>query len=180
MIRSSAHRMLPMLMPALTALLRDVTGCGGDVVEGFEGLGVDEFWMADDGFVAEEVVEAATDDKVGVVLVEVCCTLELLSELVVFTVEVTSRSFWVVLSSMTMSLLSPGPGIGGNCTLKTWVLGPPVDCSAPVVMVAVIAALGWLMFRVLSAMTITLAGPSVKFNPLSEISSIASLPMLVR
>ena len=51
-----------------------------------------------------------------VVALEVCGTLELLSELVVFMVEVTSRSFWVVFSSITMSLL--GPGIAGGCTLN--------------------------------------------------------------
>ena len=68
MMRSRAQEMLPMLMPALAALLREVICCEGDGVEGIDGLCVDEGRTAGDRFVAEEVVEDVTDDEVGVIL----------------------------------------------------------------------------------------------------------------
>ena len=50
--------MLPMMMRALSALLRAFC-CGGGGAEGSNGLGVDEGWTAEVDFVAEKVVASA-------------------------------------------------------------------------------------------------------------------------
>ena len=128
MRRSRAQKMLPMLMPALaallrdgvgcagegvegtegigvdegwTALLRDGVGCGGDGVAGVEELGIDEGWTADDRFVAEEGVGDATND-------EVVGVISIASEEVIVVEENAIVALWSALVGFR-----PGPHVCG-------------------------------------------------------------------
>ena len=66
MLKASAQKMLPIPMPALAALLRDVEG-GGEDVEGAAGLIIVEGRAVMYEFVAEDAVEGANNDEAGVV-----------------------------------------------------------------------------------------------------------------